>query len=71
MPQAKEKFDVVGFIMAYESDSLDDKEVIRGFQHLIDTGLVWQLQGCYGRMAKAMIDAGHCTPPITQGRMNR
>lgn len=55
-----EKFDSVGFIMDFEGGELDDEQVIEGFQHLIDSGLVWQLQGFYGRTASALIDAGHC-----------
>lgn len=30
------------------------------WQHLIDTGLAWRLQGWFGRRAAAMIDAGIC-----------
>ena len=51
-------FDSVGFVMAYEGGELDDTETINGFQHLLDTGLVWQLQGHYGRTAQRLIDAG-------------
>ena len=36
---------------------------IAALQYLIDTGVVWSLQGSYGRMAKAAIEAGHCTLP--------
>ncbi len=50
--------DHVGFIMDYESGSLSDEEVIEGFQSLLDSGLVWQLQGSYGRMAAQLLDAG-------------
>lgn len=32
------------------------------YQHLIDTGVVWQLQGFFGRTAAALIEAGHCEP---------
>lgn len=31
-------------------------------QKLIDTGVCWQLQGAFGRLAQDMINAGHCTP---------
>ena len=54
------KFNTLAFIMAYEGGSCTDEEVIEGFQVLIDTGLVWQLQGHYGRTATALIEAGHC-----------
>lgn len=52
--------DTVSFIMAYEAGELDDEQVIEGFQHLIDTGIVWQLQGSYGRMANYLIREGYC-----------
>ena len=50
------------FIMAYENGDLSEDEVIEGFQDLINSGLAWQLQGCYGRMAQSLIDAELCTP---------
>ena len=37
-----------------------EEEVINGWQHLIDTGLCWTLQGRFGRQAEAMIEAGVC-----------
>lgn len=57
----KEKpFNEVDFFIKYEGGELADDEVIDGFQHLIDSGIVWQLQGSYGRMAENLIDAGLC-----------
>ena len=55
------KFDQVSFTMAYEAGELEEAEIISGFQELINSGLAWQLQGSYGRMAQSLIDAGHCT----------
>lgn len=52
--------DTVDFIIAYEGGELGDDAVVEGFQKIIDSGLVWQLQGSYGRQAKALIDAGLC-----------
>ena len=36
----------------------DEKEIIELFQHLVDTGMVWELQGYYGRVAMAMLEEG-------------
>lgn len=54
-------FDVVGFIMAFECEDMDEDDIVDGFQHLIDSGIVWSLQGSYGRMAQALIDNGWCS----------
>ena len=45
-----------GFIQA---DS--EEQVIEAWQHLIDTGLCWQLQGFFGRTARQLINDGICT----------
>ena len=58
MPTKNKPFDCVGGIVAYESGELDQTEVVELFQHLVDTGLAWQLQGHYGRTAHALIQAG-------------
>lgn len=52
------EYDTLGNIIAYENGELDSPEVIALFQHLIDTGLAWSLQGHYGRTAHAMLQAG-------------
>jgi hypothetical protein len=53
-------FDTVGFIIRLESGEVEADELADGVQHLIDNGLVWQLQGSYGRLAVSLIQAGQC-----------
>ena len=31
---------------------------LEAWQHLVDTGLAWSLQGCFGRQAERLIEAG-------------
>ena len=47
-------------IIAFEQGDLDEEGILELFQELIDSGLVWQLQGSYGRMARNLIEAGYC-----------
>lgn len=56
-----EPFDTVGFVMAFEAGELGDEEIIKGFQHLLDSGLVWKLQGFYGRTAQNLLNQGLIT----------
>ena len=54
-------FDAAVFVMGYESGDITENQFIDGFQQLIDSGLVWKLQGRYGRTAADLIRAGKCT----------
>ena len=55
-------YDLTGNIIAYESGELDEEGIIELFQHLIDNGLAWTLQGHYGRTANALIKDDLCHP---------
>lgn len=55
--------DFLDAMVRYEDGTLPEDELFRLFQYLIDTGLVRQLQGHYGRVAQRLIDVGLCTPP--------
>ena len=52
--------DIANLIIGYETEEMSEREVIKLFQDLIDTGLVWSLQGRCGRTAKNLIEAGYC-----------
>lgn len=41
-------------------DTEDSKQTVEAWQHLIDTGLAWSLQGWFGRQATIMIEEGLC-----------
>ncbi len=43
------------------SESNEDR-FIEAFQVLINSGVVWSLQGYYGRTARSLIESGACTP---------
>jgi hypothetical protein len=59
--KASRPFNVTAAIIGYENGELDEDETIELFQHLVDTGLAWQLQGHYGRTAAVFIKAGAVT----------
>ena len=49
----------LGFaMMEYEMGVLEEDDVLQLFQHLVDTGMAWTLQGTYGRTAQSLIDQG-------------
>lgn len=43
-------------------------QIVAAWQHLVDTGLAWSLQGWFGRTAIAMIEAGVVKhAPVSKG----
>lgn len=47
-----------GFI---EAES--EEQVLEAWQHLVDTGLAWKLQGWFGRTAQHLISEGYINAP--------
>lgn len=50
------------YLIEYETGELAYVDVVDLFQYLVDTGLAWELQGSYGRMAKMFLDEGRIQP---------
>lgn len=50
---------IVNEIISFEQGELDENQTIELFARLVQSGMAWSLQGSYGRMASALINAGY------------
>jgi hypothetical protein len=50
-------------LIAYEEGQITEDEEIKLFQHLIETGTCWHLEGHYHRVGATLIEAGLIKPP--------
>jgi hypothetical protein len=50
--------DQLGKMIAWENGDLSYEDTIDLFQELVNSRLAWSLQGCYGRTAQGLIEAG-------------
>ena len=44
-------------IVRFENGEMEEDEVVEFFQELLDTGMIYQLQGSYQRTAQHLLDA--------------
>ena len=51
--------EAIGIAEGY-TEAKSEEQYIAAWQHLIDTGLAWQLQGWFGRTAMHLIEEGIC-----------
>lgn len=65
------RFNYIDKIISFESGDLDYSETCKLFQYLVNTGIVWTLQGSYGRNAVALLEAGVITQPIKKSEVKR
>lgn len=52
------EFNLAEQITEFEEGSLTDTQIFELFQHMIDDGTAWKLQGSYGRTAARLIMFG-------------
>jgi len=56
-----DNYTAVAIVEGFE-DAESEEQYFEAWQHLVNTGLVWTLQGFFGRTATAMIEAGQISP---------
>ena len=52
-------------------EAADDAEYFAAWQHLVNTGLAWKLQGWFGRQAVRLIDEGYIYAPNRYNEQER
>ena len=50
-------FEAIGYAEGFLEPE-NKEQIIEAWQHLVNTGLAWSLQGWFGRNAKRMIEEG-------------
>ena len=55
-------FTACSIVEGFDGCEHTDAEQQEAWQHLIDTGECWTLQGWYGRTARNLIEQGVCKP---------
>jgi hypothetical protein len=55
---------LVDQLIAYEEGQLTEDQEIAFFEHLVQTGTCWQLQGHYQRVAATLMEAGLISSPV-------
>lgn len=49
---------MLDMLMAYEDGTLESDQIPQLFQNLVDSGLIFSLQGHYMRVVKDLVEAG-------------
>ncbi|MDE3244464.1 MAG: hypothetical protein KGN80_00140 [Acidobacteriota bacterium] len=60
-------YEACAIVEGFDGEEHTDEELHDAWQHLIDTGTCWVLQGWYGRNAAHLIEVGLCKPANREG----
>mgnify|MGYP003131683931 CR=1 FL=1 len=63
MAKVTDKIGIAGQIIAFENGELENEEVYALFQFLLDSGMIYSLQGSYQRLAEELLLAGKIEMP--------
>ena len=55
--------DFEAVMIAEGAENVEEDEYLAAWQHLIETGICWRLQGWFGRTASMLIENGLCLSP--------
>lgn len=61
-----DNFSAIGIAEGFIEEA-DEALVLQAWQHLVNTGLAWQLQGWFGRTAQQLIEQGLIEPTTSGG----
>lgn len=64
MKETMTVYDACACVEGFDGEEHTQEEELAAWQHLIDTGAAWTLQGWYGRNAHQLILAGLCKPVL-------
>ncbi len=56
-------YDAVAIAEGFAGFEPTEEQQREAWQHLVDTGLAWKLQGWFGRTASDLIERGLINPP--------
>lgn len=61
----------INTMILFEDGQLDADQVVELFQQLLDTGVLWHLQGSYGRLGVHLLEQGLITRSPNHGARKR
>lgn len=58
-------YDACAVVEGFDGEDHDEETILSAWQYLVNVGIVWQLQGWYGRTAHSLIEQGLIEPAVS------